>query len=119
MMYSAGMTTTTKAKNKGCGHLLGLTGFVMVSGWISGAFHALTISKGWEWFVADTFHVPAISFVVAWGLSILVHLLTYVYRPTETDSEKPAFIVAVTGTLTSILLSLSSLFALWVLVQFR
>lgn len=43
-----------------------------VLGWGTGAVRALVAMKGWEWFVADTFGLPVLSFVQAWGLFVLV-----------------------------------------------
>jgi hypothetical protein len=104
----------TSAQRNGCA--LALLAWLL--GWTSGPIGALAISKGWEWFVSDTFGIKEVSLVEAWGLNILVHLATATLSFPE--QKKSVTAVDVVGVwLTSILLSLTFLGSLLILVQFR
>ncbi len=39
--------------------------------------NGLVLAKLWEWFVADTFNVHALSLIEAMGISVIVTFLTY------------------------------------------
>lgn len=55
--------------------IAGLIGWVL--SWPVGALRAVVAMKGWEWFVADTFDVPTVSFIQAWGLFMVIAFATF------------------------------------------
>lgn len=80
MTKNLGSTTLSikPTAKKGCGHYIGLFLVLWLCGlFISGPISGAVLAKGWEWFVADTFGITTISFVQAWGISVLTHMLTY------------------------------------------
>jgi hypothetical protein len=92
--------------------------FGQALGLITAPITALAITKGWEWFVADTFGIASLSIVQAWGISWLVHILTYFYRPADADVEvnmRTIFNASFSG----VFYSLVGLLSMFLLVQFR
>lgn len=111
-------TTTTDTDETGCLNLIGLIILGFLLGLITGPISALTITKGWEWFVADTFGITSLSIVEAWGISWLTHILTYFYHPQASGQESTARSLFI-ATFIGIFYSLIGLLSLLLLVQFR
>lgn len=76
-----GITLTEAAAIEGCAALI--LGWVLR--WGTGAVHAAVAMKGWEWFVADTFGLPTLSLIQAWGLFALISFATYQFHDTESE----------------------------------
>lgn len=72
-------------------------------GWFTGGVRAAVAMKGWEWFVADTFGVPQVGFVEAWGFFLLVSFAVTLHPPTS-DDKRP-YVVMAEGLLFSLLMS--------------
>jgi len=51
-----------------------------------GLFNALVISVLWRWFVIPVFHLPIITLLQAWGLSIFLNFISFRTDP-KTDDD--------------------------------
>lgn len=78
------MSTTTNDPLEGC--FAAIIGWTL--GWGTGAVRALVAMKGWEWFVADTFDLPTLSFVQTWGLFMLINFATFQFTHSN-DKRRP------------------------------
>jgi hypothetical protein len=88
-----------------------------VLGWPSGAVRAAVAMKGWEWFVTDTFGVPELGFVEAWGLFMLVSFATFQF--TGDDTEKRPAVVLGEAIAASLFISAFTFVSLLALVSLR
>ena len=52
----------------------GLAWFVAL---LSGVFRAFVLMNLWNWFVTAVFHIPAISFLQVWGISLVIGLFSF------------------------------------------
>lgn len=86
-------------------------------GWFSGAVRAAVAMKAWEWFVTDTFGVPSLGFIEAWGLFLLVSFATATLD-TKPDDRPPGEL-AVTGFFLSLLFSGVAFVSLLILAGLR
>ena len=87
-------------------------------GWGTGALRALVVAKGWEWFVADTFGVTALSFFQVWGLLLLIGLVTSHFSPTDAKNDVGPLPAVVSGLLTSVTTSAIYFVSLLILSAF-
>lgn len=56
---------------------------------LAGAMRALCVMYGWNWFVADPFNAPLLSFFHAYALMLLAQILTLgLFRGMLDDSGK-------------------------------
>lgn len=88
-----------------------------ILGWGTGAIHALVAMKGYEWFIADTFGVPALPFIQVWGLFMLISFATYQF--TDSGNNRRPFAVLVLGVYHSLLLSGFFFVSLLILAGYR
>lgn len=88
-----------------------------ILGWGSGAVRAVVLMKGWEWFVTDTFGAPAVGFIEAWGLGLLVSFAT-VLLPKSEPSTQPMK-DAIESIVASLFLSGLFFLSMLILVGFR
>lgn len=57
---------------------------------ITSIVYGATLAKLWEWFIADTFAVKALSTAEAIGVSLVVTFVTYQYDAKAKDDESDA-----------------------------
>lgn len=92
----------------------------LLVGWIlgfpTGALRAAVAMKGWEWFVADTFGAPEVSFFQAWGIAMLVSFATIHFSGTK--SEYTPYQSVFVGLFLSVLLSCVSFVSFAVIASF-
>lgn len=88
-----------------------------ILGWATGALRAFVFMKGWEWFVADTFNVPELHFIQAWGLVYLVGFATWQQNPV-TESKVDPIVSAILALVTSVVWSTFAFVAMLILTVF-
>lgn len=101
------------------GCVTGLSAFALTwaLGWPTGALRAAVAMKGWEWFVADTFDVPGLGFVPAWGLFFLVGFATM--RPDLTPDDRSPYHLAAISLGSSVIFSVLAFVSLLILASLR
>lgn len=108
-----------KATYDGPGCLEVLVAFTLgiILAFVSAPLYGAVLAKGWEWFVADTFGIYAISTVQAIGLSWVVGLITH--TPTDEKLKEGELVSkVVTRWFQSVFVSAFAFLSFLVLVQF-
>lgn len=86
-------------------------------GWATGALRALVAMKGWEWFVADTFGLPTLSFIQTWGLFMLISFAVWQFT-SSAKNKNSALVQVLSGLLSSVLVSGFFFLAIFILSLF-
>ncbi len=77
------------------------------------------VAKLWGWFVVPVFGLPALSYAAAYGLALLVTLLTYQIQLTKDDPKYTGpFMRPFVTTTASVVLSLVAVLAGKIVVEF-
>lgn len=56
---------------------IGMLAYVAVTAPLSAVVYGWALSKLWTWFMVPAFHLPALSIVMAIGITTTVRLITY------------------------------------------
>ena len=66
--------------------------------------NGLAIKLLWQWFVAETFYFPEMSFLQATGIGILVRFISDQYIPRDGEDRKYYLIHVFSGPLVALLI---------------